>query len=123
MKTILPAAAAALVCLCLDACSTMDSTTSSAASSSVGAEAQTLATNIYTAICVGSGGNPPLTAAVDALTGSGAVSLNADQSALYGVIKTDCGYGAPTTAVAVLLWTATLYATIEKQFPQVVIKL
>jgi hypothetical protein len=127
MKTILAALVAAFSCLGLVACGSEGSTGSIAVTTtstiSAASEAQALATNVYTTICVGSSGNPPLSAAVDTLTASGTVTLNATQSALYAAIQKDCSYGAPTTAAGILLWTVTLIATVEKQFPQIKIRL
>ncbi len=118
MRTTRAALVAAFSCASLAACSTT-ATVSTSAPSSLTAEARALATNIYNAICVGSPGNPPLTDAVDTLTASRTITLNSDQSALYAAIAKDCSYGAPTTVTGALLWTATLYAAVEKQFPQI----
>ena len=121
MKTITAALVAAFSCFGLVACAIEGSANST--STTAGTSAQSLATSVYATICAGSPGNPPLTASIDTLTASGAITLNATQSALYAAIQQDCSYGAPTTAAGVLLWTVTLVATIEKQFPQVKISL
>ncbi len=124
MKAIIAGAAGILLCFGITACTpTVETTSSTAGTTSLAAEAGTLASNIYTAFCVGSNGNPPLTAAVATLTSGGTLNLNANQSALIEAIQADCAFGAPTTAYAAGLWTATLYATVERQFPQVRLKL
>ena len=90
-------------------------------SGSITAPSGILAT--YNAICVGSPGNPPVTAAVDTLTASGTLALNKTQAAIYNTMKTNCSYGPPTTPEVIALWALTTFAQVQSAFPNVKIKL
>jgi hypothetical protein len=108
-----------LVAAAMPGCSTPPGSTSPSATTPNSAA---VAQNIYNQVCVGSAGNPPITAAIDTLVQSGSLTMNSKQAAFYATLKTDCSFGPPTTFYSATLWTLTFVAAIEAQFPQFKIK-
>jgi len=116
MKTYSLAATAALACAALAGCQT---TGTAPASSGISDQAM----SYYNTICVGSPGNPPITAAVDTLAATGTIKLNATQANLLAALKTDCSFGPPTNAYGQTLWTLAIIGQVQTQFPNIKIRL
>ena len=107
---------AAFLCAALAGCQTAGTTPTSSAVADQ-------AMSYYNAICVGSAGNPPITAAVDTLAAAGTIKLSSTQANLLAALKTDCSFGAPTNAYGQTLWTLAIIGQVQAQFPNVKIKL
>jgi hypothetical protein len=111
MKTAI-AAGIALSAIALSGCST----TATVAPASVSTSVSSVVTIGYDTLCKGSASSPSLLASIQLLP------LNAQRQADIASLQTICNNGSPTNAITVTIDGLSVYAMLQRDFPQLGLK-